>query len=199
MGPSDWNERYGSVDRVWSAGPNLFVEDRLRGDRPARGLDLAAGEGRNSIWLAKQGWQMTAVDFSGVAADKGVAEGSGAEFIVADVLEWEPDGDFDLVLIAYLHLSETEFENVVRRSIRWLRSGGQIFLVGHHTSNIERGWGGPQYREVLWDVERIVGWLDGLTVIEASVVRRPVETDDGPRYARDALVRALVSPQTPSS
>ena len=199
MGPADWNERYRSVDRVWSTGPNLFVEDRLKGDRPARGLDLAAGEGRNSAWLSGLGWSMTAVDFSDVAVEKGIGQDSGAEFVVADVLDWEPTGAFDLVLIAYLHLRETDFEKVVRRSVEWLDPGGQIFLVGHHTSNIERGWGGPQYLELLWDVEQIVGWIDGLTVVEAGVVRRPVETDDGPRFARDALVRGRVSPKTPAS
>lgn len=198
MGPTDWNERYRSVDRVWSTGPNLFVEDRLRGDQPGRGLDLAAGEGRNSVWLAEQGWEMTAVDFSDVAVEKGIEQKPGIEFIVADVLEWEPAGDFDLILIAYLHLRETDFEKIVRRSVQWLRPGGQIFLVGHHKSNIERGWGGPQYLEVLWDVELILGWLEGLMVVEAGVVRRPVETDEGPRFARDALIRARVSPRTPA-
>lgn len=199
MGPTDWNERYQSVDRVWSIGPNLYVEDRLRGNSPGRGVDLAAGEGRNSVWLAEQGWSMTAIDFSEVAVAKGIGQDSGIEFVVADVLDWEPTGEFDLVLIAYLQIRETEFEKVVRRSVEWLSPGGEIFLVGHHTSNIERGWGGPQFLEVLWDVERIVDWIDGLTVVEAGVVRRPVETDDGPRFARDALVRAQALPTTPTS
>ena len=142
---------------------------------------------------------MTAVDFSGVAVAKGIGQGSGAEFVVADVLDWEPTGEFDLVLIAYLQLREADFEKVVRRSAQWLSPGGEIFLVGHHTSNIEQGWGGPQFLEVLWDVERIVDWIDGLTVVEAGVVRRPLETDDGPRFARDALVRAQAPPTAPTS
>ena len=199
MGPIDWDKRYQSVDRVWSIGPNLYVKDRLRGNSPGRGVDLAAGEGRNSVWLAEQGWSMTAIDFSEVAVAKGIGQDSGIEFVVADVLDWEPTGEFDLVLIAYLQVRENEFEKVVRRSVEWLSPGGEIFLVGHHTSNIERGWGGPRYIEVLWDVERIVDWIDGLTVVEAGVVRRPVETDDGPRFARDALVRAQALPTTPTS
>ena len=61
-------------------------------------------------------------------------------------------------------------------------------------SNIVDGWGGPQYPEVLWEVPSIVGWLEGMSIVESVVVRRPVETDDGPRYARDALVRARPRP-----
>jgi SAM-dependent methyltransferase len=190
MGPEEWNERYASVDRVWSTGPNLFVEDRLKDSKPGRGLDLAAGEGRNSIWLAGAGWAMTAVDFSGTAVERGREHGPDVEFIVGDVLEWEPSGFFDLVLIAYLHLVAEDFEKVVRRSLGWLDAGGEVFLVGHDVSNLEKGWGGPQYPEMLWDVDQIVGWLDGHRLVEASVVRRPVDSDDGQVFARDALIRA---------
>ena len=137
---------------------------------------------------------MTAVDFSAEAVERGRAQPSDVEFVLGDVLEWEPDGVFDLVVIAYLHLVATEFEKATRRSTEWLAPDGELFMIGHDQSNIEHGVGGPQYSEILWDVEEIVGWLDGLTVVEAQVVRRPVETDSGPEFARDALVRARARP-----
>jgi hypothetical protein len=62
-------------------------------------------------------------------------------------------------------------------------------------TNLEQGWGGPQYREILWDVPSILEWVDGMLVIESEVVRRPVDTEDGRQYARDALVRARAVPQ----
>jgi SAM-dependent methyltransferase len=133
---------------------------------------------------------MTAVDFSPVAVDRGSEQSAGVEFIVADVLEWEPGSDFDLILVAYLHLLPAELEEVLLRARGWLRPEGELFLIGHDISNIEDGWGGPQYPELLWDVPVMLEWLDGMKVIEAQVVRRPVDTDDGRRFARDALVRA---------
>lgn len=63
-------------------------------------------------------------------------------------------------------------------------------MIGHDVSNIERGHGGPQYPEILWDIDVIVDHLEGLTILESQVVRRPVETDEGTVYALDALVRA---------
>ncbi|MFB3052231.1 MAG: class I SAM-dependent methyltransferase, partial [Acidimicrobiia bacterium] len=72
---------------------------------------------------------------------------------------------------------------------------GEIFMIGHDRSNIEEGHGGPQVPEILWDVELIRSWLRRLTVIEAQVVRRPVDTDEGVVFARDTLVRARASPQ----
>ena len=68
-------------------------------------------------------------------------------------------------------------------------------MIGHDRSNIEEGYGGPQVPEILWDVESIRSWLSRLTVIEAQVVWRPVDTDEGVVFARDTLVRARASPQ----
>ena len=190
MDVAEWDERYRSHDHLWSVTPNLFVADRLSGMAPGRGLDLAAGEGRNAIWLASLGWEMTAVDFSEVAISKGKAQSEAVDFVVADVRTWETEQSFDLVLIAYLHLVPGDYEAIVRRARDWLAPGGELFLIGHDVSNPTDGWGGPQYPELLWDVSEVLGWLDGLVIVEAEVVNRPVDTDEGRKYARDTLVRA---------
>jgi hypothetical protein len=59
-----WDQRYSGPDLVWGAGPNHFVADEAAALPPGRAIDLGAGEGRNAIWLAGRGWQVTAVDFS---------------------------------------------------------------------------------------------------------------------------------------
>jgi SAM-dependent methyltransferase len=193
MDVAEWDERYRSHDHLWSVTPNLFVADRLSGMAPGRGLDLAAGEGRNAIWLASLGWEMTAVDFSEVAISKGKAQSEAVDFVVADVRTWETEQSFDLVLIAYLHLVPGDYEAIVRRARDWLAPGGELFLIGHDVSNPTDGWGGPQYPELLWDVSEVLGWLDGLVIVEAEVVNRPVDTDEGRKYARDTLVRARMA------
>jgi SAM-dependent methyltransferase len=188
-----WDEKYRATDRLWSVEPNLFVADRLGHAKPGVGLDLASGEGRNAIWLSELGWSMTAVDFSEVAVERGRAASDTVDFVVADVLTWGSSITFDLVLIAYLQLSEDLLGPVVEKACAWLEPDGEIFMIGHDRSNIEEGHGGPQVPEILWDVELIRSWLRRLTVIEAQVVRRPVDTDEGVVFARDTLVRARVS------
>ena len=191
MDASAWDERYRGADRLWSEGPNLFVADRLSLASPGRGLDLAAGEGRNAIWLAKRGWEMTAVDFSEVAVARGRQHApDNVRFVVADILDWDPEQTFDLVLIAYLQLEQDLLRNVVKRAIDWLEPYGELFMIGHDRSNLEGGYGGPQVPEILWEVPTMKGWLDGLRLIEAGVVRRPVEAPEGLLFARDALIRA---------
>jgi SAM-dependent methyltransferase len=186
----DWDERYRATDRLWSAEPNVFVADRLGGMRPGRGLDLASGEGRNAIWLAGEGWDMTAVDFSEAAIERGRRISDEVRWVVADVRDWEPGDEYDLIVVAYLQLSIDELEPLVRRAVTWLAPGGELFMVGHERSNLEHGVGGPQVPEVLWDLEELVPWLDGLDILEAEIVEREVVGEAGSRVALDALVRA---------
>lgn len=189
MDSVSWDERYHATDRLWSVEPNVFVEDRLSGRAPGIGLDLASGEGRNAIWLAAQGWTMTAVDFSPVAVERGRAHSDRVEFVVADVTTWTPGRLFDLVLIAYLQLPESEFRPLVARASSWLGPGGELFMVGHDRSNLEHGHGGPQSLQLLWDVDEILGWVDGLEILEAGVVEREVDDEGRRAVALDALLR----------
>jgi SAM-dependent methyltransferase len=199
-----WDERYRVTEMLWSAGPNIWVERRLADVEPGRGLDLASGEGRNAIWLAQRGWDMTAVDFSGVAIERGRSLSEDVEFIEADVLTWGPEDrdpylstetsrGFDLVLIAYLQLEAEPLSDVVRRATTWVDPGGELFMVGHDISNLDEGVGGPQVAEILWDLDLMLEWLGDLHVIEGGIVKRPVEVDGDIEYARDTLIRARAS------
>lgn len=192
MDRASWDDRYAQTERLWSKGPNMFVADRLGDTQPGVGLDLASGEGRNAIWLAERGWRMTAVDFSEVAIERGRAASDVVEFVVADVLTWEPPESYDLIVVAYLHLPPSDMRQAVGRVASWLAPGGELFLIGHDVSNIDEGYGGPQVPEILTRVESVVEWLEGLEIVEAQVVNRPVDTEAGRVFARDALVRARV-------
>lgn len=193
MDATSWDDRYRAAELLWSAGPNKVVSDRLAERTPGRGVDLASGEGRNAIWLAEQGWEMIAVDFSGVALDRGRGRSDSVRFVEADVFEWEPDlddGGLDLVLVAYLQVERERLEGLVRKCVTWLGPGGELFMIGHDLSNLDEGVGGPQVPEILWDVDVMLEWLGDLRVVEGGIVRRPVEVDGDVRYARDALIRA---------
>ena len=69
MDSAAWDDRYAASDLVWSAEPNVWVRELCARMPPGRALDIAAGEGRNALWLAEQGWAVLAVD---VAADESV-------------------------------------------------------------------------------------------------------------------------------
>jgi SAM-dependent methyltransferase len=188
----EWDRRYAGAELVWTAEPNRFVVGELRDLAPGRALDVAAGEGRNAVWLAAQGWQVTAVDFSAVGLDKGrrLAEARGVtvDWVRADVRDYQPEAAaFQLVLVAYLQLREAELDGVLRRAATALAPGGVLLVVGHDLANLTEGAGGPQDPAVLHTPEAITRSLGGLAVVRAERVRRPVA--DG-REAVDTLVRA---------
>jgi SAM-dependent methyltransferase len=191
-----WDDRYASTDLVWTAEPNVFVVRELAGLAPGRALDLGAGEGRNAIWLAERGWQVTAVDFSAVALAKAAklaaARGApGITWVDADLRGYQPPpGSFDLVLLAYIHLPRAESDALLRAAAAALAPGGTLLFVGHDRDNITHGYGGPQEPAVLRQTAEVVAALPGLIIQQAGQQRRPVPTDDGERTAIDTLVRA---------
>jgi SAM-dependent methyltransferase len=190
-----WDDRYRSPTLVWSARPNRFLVAETEPLRPGRSLDLACGEGRNSVWLAEQGWRATGVDFSGVAIAKAHAladeRSVEADWVEADLLEYEPPpASFDLVILFYLQLPGPELSLVLERAAAAVAPGGTLLLVGHDSSNLEQGYGGPKDPAVLYSTNDVVPHLSGLEIERAETVVRAVDTDDGMREALDVLVRA---------
>jgi SAM-dependent methyltransferase len=191
MRSEDWDSRYAEQELVWSAGPNRFLAGEAADLPPGRALDLACGEGRNALWLAERGWRVTAVDFSRVAVEKGgrIADerGLAVEFVVADLLEYEPAAQaYDLAIVFYLQLVADELATVLARAAGAVAPGGTFLLVGHDLRNLTAGHGGPRDASVLYTPEDVVASLGDLEIERAEPVERPV---DG-TVAIDALVRA---------
>lgn len=194
MESQEWDDRYAGRELVWTAEPNRFVVAELQDLAPGRALDVGAGEGRNAVWLASRGWQVTAVDFSAVGLDEGrrLAEDRGVavDWVLADVRDYQPEpGCFQLVLIAYLQLREAELDGVLRRAVTALAPGGVLLVVGHDVANQTEGTGGPQDPAVLQTAGSITQSLGDLTVVRAERARRPVAGSS--RDAVDTLVRAV--------
>ena len=198
MDRQQWDERYAGAEFEWSMHPNQFVAAELAALPPGRALDLAAGEGRNSVWLAERDWSVTAVDFSRVGLDKGrtlgaargVADGQ-VDWVVADLSEYSPArAAFELVLVAYLQVDAALRARVLAGAAAALTPGGTLLVVGHDLTNLTEGVGGPQSPDVLYTPEAITAGLPGLRVVRAERVRRTVERDGGRATAIDTLVRA---------
>jgi SAM-dependent methyltransferase len=194
-----WDERYAGAEFQRTTQPNQFVAAELADLLPGRALDLAAGEGRNTVWLAERGWRVTAVDFSRVGVEKGrtLSAARGIEdarvtWIVTDLRDYEPEhGTFDLVLIAYFQVIQDLRASVLARAAAALAPGGTLLVIGHDLTNLAEGVGGPQDPDVLYTPEAVSAELSGLRVVRAERVYRTVERDDGPATAIDTLVRAV--------
>jgi uncharacterized OsmC-like protein len=196
MEAHDWDERYRGAPHLWTERPNQLLVEEISGLKPGRALDLGAGEGRNAVWLAAQGWQVTAVDFSRVALERGAAKaqrsGVHVEWVRADLTEYRPaDAAFDLVVILYLHLPPDARRSVLNQGVMALRPRGRLLIVGHDLENLLAGHGGPQEPSVLYAPDRIAAELSGLTIARTQTVKRQVRTVEGTATAFDTLVLAV--------
>ncbi len=193
MNSRDWDKRYQEKKLVWSAGPNQFVESEVASLAPGRALDVACGEGRNALWLADQGWTVTALDYSPVAIEKAKARsseiGANITWQVADATT-DIDGRYDLILYAYLHLPRAQTERSLALAKQALAPGGTLLIVGHDIRNIEEGIGGPQDASILFGPHDFEAMLTGLEIEAAETVERPVNKEGQVHQALDVLVRA---------
>jgi SAM-dependent methyltransferase len=195
MDRHDWDERYRTSELVWTAQPNRFLVAEVAGLTPGRVLDVAAGEGRNAVWLAEQGWDATAVDYSEVAIAKATelaaSRGVGVTTIVADATEPLPGTPvFDLVVVAYLQLPEPDRSAALHNAAAAVAPGGILLVIAHDETNLEHGYGGPQDPAVLNGPLAVAAALEGFDIEKAERVEREVGTTDGPRVAIDHVVRA---------
>lgn len=201
MDAKGWDERYRAAELIWGIAPNRWVEQELAGLPAGLALDLACGEGRNALWLAGLGWQVTAVDFSPVALKKahaledralehGAAGAARVSWSCADATTYRHDEPVDVALLCYLQLPAAQLRAAVRNAADALAPGGTLLVIGHDSTNLTDGTGGPQDPTVLFTAADVSDDLDGtgLVVDRADAVLRPVE--GAPRPAIDALLRA---------
>ena len=188
-----WDARYAQEVNLWSAKPNRFLVAEVSELPPGRGLDLACGEGQNSIWLAGLGWRMLGVDYSSVAIDKarGRAERDGVDvdFLCDDLVTHEPEAvAFDLVIVLYLHIGADERRLVLERAARAVAPGGTFVFLGHDLKNLTEGVGGPSDPSILVTPDELAAELPDLEIEKAERVLRDVDGEE--RDAIDTLVRA---------
>lgn len=128
-----WNERY-SGDQVWSGQPNAALMREVADLPVGRALDVGCGEGADAVWLASQGWEVTALDISSQAIERTLAAASAAGVTITAVAEGLlesdlPPGAFDLVSAQYPVLPNTPQHVAERRLLDLVAPGGTLLFV----------------------------------------------------------------------
>jgi SAM-dependent methyltransferase len=197
-----WDERHRAGD-FEGQGPNPVLVAGAAGLLPGTALELASGSGTNAVWLARQGWRTTAVDWSPVGLANGKAKAAEAgvevEWLERDLFEWSPPArSFDLVVIVYLHVPPEELALIYTRAAAAVALGGRMVVVGHDRLNATEGEGGPPDPSRLFTADEIGHELlaadPSLVVERAEVVRRVPRPGRGPIDAL-LIVRRPQSPE----
>ncbi|MHB8959604.1 MAG: class I SAM-dependent methyltransferase [Candidatus Limnocylindrales bacterium] len=187
-----WDERHAAREPIESVEADPSLVALATPMAPGRALDLAAGDGRNAIWLAARGWDVAAVDFSGVALQRAAAAADRAgvkvDWVHEDLLEWRPEPrSADLVILMFLHLPPEERRLVLAGAADAVTPGGRLLIVGHDRSNLGRGVPGPQDPALLYAMDEVVADLAPLVVDDVRQVDH--DLGDG-RVSTDAVLVA---------
>lgn len=133
-----WNQVYDEKDQIWSGRPNAALVHALSGHASGTALDVGCGEGGDAVWLAEQGWTVTAIDVSTTALQRAASAaeargvGSQIDWQQIDLTEAMPAGKFDLVSAVFLQ-SRINFprEDILKSLTRNVAPGGLFLVVGH--------------------------------------------------------------------
>ncbi|WP_225800311.1 bifunctional 2-polyprenyl-6-hydroxyphenol methylase/3-demethylubiquinol 3-O-methyltransferase UbiG [Streptomyces sp. NK15101] len=192
-----WDDLYADREQLWSGRPNGALVAEVAGLAPGRVLDVGCGEGADAVWLARGGWDVTALEVSGVALERaaGHARDAGVtvRWVHAGLAEAAlPPASFDLVSAQYPALLRTPDAAAERALISAVAVGGVLLLV-HHAGmeNRQADESGFDPADYVWP-SMVRALLDDDWEVEADEQRpRAVpEGGAGAHHTHDLVLRA---------
>jgi len=192
-----WDERYRAEEYAYGKTPNEFLEANVSSIPKGRVLSLAEGEGRNAVFLAKQGYSVTAVDASptGLSKARKLAEESGAvvEFIQADLADYDlGENKWDGIVSIFCPLPSSIRKQLHKKVEAGLKRGGVFLLEAYTPDQLKYGTGGGNSVDVMQTTESLRLELAGLRFshlveLEREVIEGIYHTGIG------AVVQAIAS------
>jgi SAM-dependent methyltransferase len=188
MDKAFWDSKYSVDEYVYTKDVNRFVKEHLSDLAPGKMIDLAGGEGRNTVFFAERGWQAENVDLSSVGLEK-CQKLAAEKNVLTQVFTTNASAlDFvsqlapvDLGVCAYLQIPQAELTIAITRLVENIKPGGVFFGVWHALENLKDGFGGPQNPEVLPSETSMTALLSALPLEIAFVTNRDgqVQTKEG--------------------
>jgi SAM-dependent methyltransferase len=193
---AEWDARYADREQLWSGQPNGALVAEVAGLTPGRVLDVGCGEGADAVWLARRGWDVTALDVSGIALER--AAGHARDAGVA--IRWVHAGlteaglapkSFDLVSAQYPALLRTADAAAERALLAAVAPGGALLLVHHAGMDTRPTHQGCDPADYVW-LTTVAALLDDDWEIEVDEQRARIapEGGAGPHDVDDVVLRA---------
>jgi SAM-dependent methyltransferase len=181
---AEWDKRYTERERLWSGRPNGALVAEVNGLTPGRVLDVGCGEGADAVWLAREGWDVTALEVSGVALERAAGHARDAGVVIhwvhAGLAEAAlPPASFDLVSAQYPALLRTPDAAAERALLAAVAPGGVLLLVHHagmDTQQVHDGDFDPA--DYVWP-PMVTALLDDDWVVELDEQRPRIAPEGG--------------------
>ena len=191
-----WDERYSAPGYYYGIEPNDWLKLQVSAFAPhARILTLGEGEGRNAVYLAQMGFEVTAVDASrvGLSKLKKLAQEKGVQVktIQADLNDFDlAENDWDGIISIWCHLPVPLRRKVHQGVVHSLKQNGVFLLEAYHPRQLQYKTGGPAQIELLMRLEDLRVELKGLEWVVAQEVDRDVREGQG-HFGKSAVVQVL--------
>lgn len=192
-----WDERFRKAEAVYGEEPNgyLRVQTKQRLQSGMKVLVPGDGYGRNGIWLARQGMQVTTVDVSSVGVERARAAASEAgvqmEILLSDLNAWKwPEAEFDATASIFLHLWPEQRAGIHQRMLRALKRGGILIFEAFTPGQLKHTSGGPKQVDLLYTAEILREDFSGAEFLELTEAE--VELNEGKmHHGPGAVVRGV--------
>jgi SAM-dependent methyltransferase len=167
-----WDARYAAEDYLFGTGPNEYLRSQAHRLVPAqRALAVGDGEGRNAVWLAAQGLDVTLVDISPVGLEKAQrlarVHGCRIRTIAADLTTWDwPQAEFDLAVEIFVHVPVADRRTIHRAMAASLKPGGLALVEAFQKGQADRSSGGPRTAPLLYDAPALAEDFAALRTLE---------------------------------
>lgn len=192
---SFWDERYAQPEYIYGTEPNVYFRQQLDALPPGKLLLPAEGEGRNAVYAASQGWQVTAFDLSTEGRRKALAlaaqQGVEIDYHIMgfDAMDWE-ENTFDAIALIYAHQPRALRSLAYPRLLHFLRPGGTLILEGFSKNQLGKSSGGPQALELLFSQEELRE--DFAALSSQALEETEIVLDEGRYHAGAASVIRLL-------
>lgn len=153
-----WNNRYSSREYYFGKEPNEFFKEEIDKMYPGRALFIGDGEGRNSVYGAKLGWNADSIDISDVGKSKAenLAEENNVKinYLVSDALEFNyPLETYDLIVVIYFHIEEELREQLHSHFFNALKPNGKIIYLVYAKEHLKLNANGPSSLNLLYSLD----------------------------------------------
>lgn len=193
---AQWDRVYAEREKLWSGNPNGALVAELADIPPGRVLDVGCGEGADAVWLARNGWSVTALEVSGVALDRARRHAADAgvdiAWVHAGLAEAQlPPGSFDLVSAQYPALPRTPDAAAERALLAAVAPGGTLLLVHHAGMETREPREDMDPADYVWP-SMVAARFDRDWAVEVDETRPRVipEGGAGAHHVDDLVVRA---------
>ncbi|MEI7485471.1 MAG: methyltransferase domain-containing protein, partial [Ignavibacteriota bacterium] len=193
-----WNKRYAEPEYAYGKEPNEYFKEVIDGLKPGKILLPGEGEGRNAVYAATKGWEVTAIDLSTEGKNKAdkLAKESNVKikYIVSSFEEYSfIENEYDAIALIFIHLNPTARESMHRAIIKSLKYDGTLIIEAFSKPQINNASGGPKNVDDLYSTEELENDFSGFNLRSISVSEQQIQLAEGPYHTGIADIVRLTA------